>query len=68
MTVNAIVDERSLREIYLAAFETVVKTADPWTVMASYNLVNGTYATENSYLLKDVLKDEWGYDALVVSD
>ncbi len=68
MTVNAIVDERTLREIYLAAFETVVKVANPWTVMAAYNRVNGTYATENSYLLKDILKDEWGYDGVVVSD
>ncbi len=68
MTVNAIVDERTLREIYLAAFETVVKAANPWTVMASYNRVNGTYATENHYLLKDILKTEWGYDGVVVSD
>ena len=68
MTVNAIVDERTLREIYLAAFETVVKAANPWTVMASYNRVNGTYATENTYLLRDILKTEWGYDGVVVSD
>ena len=68
MTVNAVVDERTLREIYLAAFETVVKTSNPWTVMASYNRVNGTYATENHYLLKDILKGEWGYDGVVVSD
>ena len=68
MTVNAVVDERALREIYLAAFETVVKQTNPWTVMASYNRVNGAYATENQYLLKDILKDEWGYDGVVVSD
>jgi len=68
MTVNAVVDERTLREIYLAAVETVVREANPWTVMASYNRVNGAYATENQYLLKDVLKEEWGYDGVVVSD
>ena len=68
MTVNAVVDERTLREIYLAAFETVVKAAKPWTVMASYNRINGSYATENQYLLRDVLKGEWGYDGVVVSD
>ena len=68
MTVNAVVDERTLREIYLTAFETVVREAAPWTVMASYNRVNGSYATENQYLLRDILKDEWGYDGVVVSD
>jgi beta-glucosidase len=68
MTINAVVDERTLREIYLAAFETVVKAANPWTVMASYNRVNGSYATENQYLLRDILKGEWGYDGVVVSD
>jgi len=68
MTVSAVVDERTLREIYLAGFETVVKTANPWTVMAAYNKVNGTYATENRSLLTDILKGEWGYDGVVVSD
>ena len=68
MTVNVVVDERTLREIYLAAFETVVKTANPWTVMASYNKINGAYATENQRLLDDILKGEWGYDGVVVSD
>jgi len=68
MTVNAVVDERTLREIYLAAFETVVKTANPWSVMAAYNKINGAYATENPRLLKDILKAEWGYDGVVVSD
>jgi beta-glucosidase len=68
MTVSAVVDERTLREIYLAAFEMVVKIANPWTVMASYNRINGTYATEHHYLLTDILKDEWGYDGVVVSD
>jgi beta-glucosidase len=68
MTVSVEVDERTLREIYLAAFEHVVKSANPWTVMASYNRVAGVYATENRRLLIDILKDEWGYDGVVVSD
>src|SRR6185369_9532536 len=68
MTVSAEVDERTLREIYLAAFEDVVREANPWTVMASYNKVNGTYASENRHLLTEILKDEWGYDGVVVSD
>ncbi len=68
MSVSVEVDERTLREIYLAAFEHVVKSANPWTVMASYNKVDGVYATENRRLLVDILKDEWGYDGVVVSD
>ncbi len=66
--VDSVVGERALREIYLPAFETVVKTADPWSVMASYNKVNGTYASENRWLLTDLLKKEWGYRGFVVSD
>jgi len=68
MTVSVEADERTLREIYLAAFEHVVKAANPWTVMASYNRIAGVYATENRRLLVDILKDEWGYDGVVVSD
>jgi len=68
MTVSAQVDERTLREIYLAGFEMAVKAANPWTVMASYNRVNGTYASEHPRLLTDILKGEWGYDGVVVSD
>jgi beta-glucosidase len=68
MTVSAQVDERTLREIYLAGFEIAVKAANPWTVMASYNRVNGTYATEHDTLLNDILKREWGWDGVVVSD
>jgi beta-glucosidase len=66
--VSADVDERTLREIYLAAFEHIVKTADPWTVMCSYNKINGTYASQNHWLLTEVLRDEWGYSGLVMSD
>jgi beta-glucosidase len=68
MTISVEADERTLREIYLAAFEHVVMTANPWTVMASYNKLDGVYATENRKLLTDILKDEWGYDGVVVSD
>ena len=66
--VNSAVDERTLRELYLPAFETVVKTADPWSVMASYNKLNGIYASENRWLLTDLLKREWGFKGFVVSD
>lgn len=61
-------DERTLREIYLAAFEMVVEEANPWTIMASYNRLNGPYASEHPWLLNEVLKGEWGYDGVVVSD
>lgn len=68
MTNSSEVDERTLREIYLAAFEGAVKNAQPWTVMASYNKVNGTFSTENRAYLSDVLRKEWGFKGLVVSD
>ncbi|WP_374969479.1 beta-glucosidase [Terrabacter sp. BE26] len=61
-------DERTLRETYLAAFERVVASANPWTVMCSYNRVGGVHASENRWLLTDVLRRDWGYDGLVVSD
>jgi beta-glucosidase len=68
MRVSADVDERTLREIYLPAFERVVKQAKPWTVMCAYNRVNGIHASEHRWLLTEVLRDEWGFDGLVVSD
>ncbi len=68
LRVDAQVDERTLREIYLPAFERVVKGAKPWTVMCAYNKVNGTHASEHHWLLTEVLRDEWGFEGLVVSD
>lgn len=68
MRISAEVDERTLREIYLPAFENVVTQAQPATVMSSYNKINGTYASENNWLLTEVLRDQWGYTGYVVSD
>lgn len=68
MTINAVIDERALREIYLASFERAVKKAKPWTIMCSYNKINGNLNSENKWLLTDVLRDEWGYEGLVMSD
>ncbi len=68
LRVSADVDERTLREIYLAGFEHAVTAAQPWTVMCSYNKINGVYASENPWLLTGVLRGEWGFDGLVVSD
>jgi beta-glucosidase len=68
MTVSAEVDERTLREIYFPAFEKVVREAQPWTVMCSYNRINGVYASEDPWLLTRVLREEWGFEGLVVSD
>lgn len=66
--VDAVVDERTLREIYLAGFEHAVRQSRPWTVMASYNLVNGVPATDHHLLLTRILREEWGFEGLVMSD
>ncbi|WP_292830864.1 glycoside hydrolase family 3 C-terminal domain-containing protein [Microbacterium sp.] len=68
MRVSSDVDARPLREIYLRGFQRVVQEAQPWTVMCSYNRINGVYASEDPWLLTRVLRDEWGFDGLVVSD
>ncbi|MCU0485709.1 MAG: glycoside hydrolase family 3 C-terminal domain-containing protein [Anaerolineales bacterium] len=67
-SIDAQIDERTLREIYLPAFEKAVTQAKPWTVMCSYNKLNGTFASQNPYLLTEILKKEWGFEGLVVSD
>jgi beta-glucosidase len=66
--VDAIVDDRTLRELYLSGFEYAVKTSAPWTVMAAYNQVNGAYATQSRHLITEILRGEWGFDGLVMSD
>lgn len=68
MSISAEIDERTLREIYLAGFERIIKKAQPWTVMCSYNRINGTYSCENDWLLNKVLRDEWGFNGLVMTD
>ncbi|EOL47748.1 glycoside hydrolase family 3 C-terminal domain-containing protein [Enterococcus caccae] len=68
MANNSVVDERALREIYLTGFEIAVKEAKPKSIMTAYNRINGIYANEHHYLLREILKDEWGFDGFVVSD
>ena len=68
MAMNAVLDERTLREIYLTGFEIAVKEGGAKAIMTSYNQVNGTYSNENTHLLKDILRDEWGYDGIVITD
>ena len=68
MVSSSIVDERALHEIYLRGFEIAIKKAKPWSVMCAYNKINGTYCTENKYLLSDLLRDTWGYEGLTISD
>lgn len=68
MAMNAVLDEHTLREIYLTGFEIAVKEGGAKAIMTSYNQVNGTYSNENTHLLKDILRDEWGYDGIVITD
>ncbi len=68
MTCDSVVDERALREIYLTAFETAVKKSQPWTVMNSYNKINGFHGSENEHTQTEILRDEWGFKGAVVSD
>ena len=68
LRVSADVDERSLREIYLRGFELTIRESHPWTIMSAYNRINGVFASENPWLLTDVLREEWGYDGVVLSD
>ena len=68
MYADSIVDERTLREVYLRPFEIAVREADPWTVMASYNRLNGEYCVESRRLLREILVEEWGFRGIVMSD
>ncbi|HEL2054877.1 TPA: glycoside hydrolase family 3 C-terminal domain-containing protein [Streptococcus suis] len=68
MTSDSIMDDRTMREIYLASFEKMVKEAKPWTMMGAYNKLNGTYLCENKLILTDILRDEWGFEGYVMTD
>ena len=68
MASDSVMDERTLREIYLTGFEIAVTEAHPKSIMSSYNRINGVYANENKHLLQNILRDEWGFDGFVVSD
>ena len=68
MAMDSVLDERTLREIYLEGFEIAVKEGGAKSIMTSYNQVNGVYANENKHLLKDILRGEWGFDGMVVTD
>ncbi|MBP3463460.1 MAG: glycoside hydrolase family 3 C-terminal domain-containing protein [Clostridia bacterium] len=67
-TINAVVDERTLREIYLKAFQMIIEKSKPWSIMSAYNKINGKYCSENEHLLKDILRDEWNFEGIVISD
>src|SRR4029450_8634189 len=67
-TISSTVQERTLRELYLRPFEIAIEESDPWTLMGAYNRLNGTFACENQWLLTKVLRDDWGWDGVVISD
>ena len=67
MSTDTVISKRALMEIYLPAFERVVKKAHPWTVMCSYNRINGRYSSDNRWLLTDVLRSKWGFDGIVMT-
>ena len=62
LTIDSLISERALREIYLRPFEIAIRESNPWAVMSSYNLINGEHADMNFHTLKDILRTEWGYD------
>ena len=68
LTIDSVVDERTFREIYLTAFEIAVKKSQPWTVMCAYNKINGVYCSDNGYLQNKILRDDWGFEGIVVTD
>lgn len=68
MIINEVVDERAMRELYLTAFEICVKESQPWTIMNSYNRINGVYASQNKHLQEEILRKEWGFENLIVTD
>ena len=68
MVINEVVDERAMRELYLTAFEIAVKKAQPWTIMSSYNRINGVYASEQVHLQEEIARGEWGFEGLFVTD
>ena len=67
-TIDVVIDERALREIYLKAFEMIIEKTKPWSIMSAYNKVNGEYCSENTHLLEDILRKEWNFKGLVISD
>ena len=67
-TINVVIDERNLREVYLKAFQMIIENSKPWSIMSAYNKVNGEYCSENSHLLEEILREEWNFKGIVISD